>query len=132
MACEVDLRGAVFDGKRGDFTGKAKPTGDRRGFLSVSDSAPRGKPRDEAEGDKQADVEMDGDGKEGVADADEVGNGVFSLDRPAVPLAHTRTERLRIYSYGVDCPLHRWHGRAQMPASFGFFFSSSHCASHQW
>ena len=61
MACEVDLRGAVLDGKRGEFTGKSKPTGNRRGFLSVSDSAPRSRPREklDAKAQPQEDVDMD-------------------------------------------------------------------------
>lgn len=62
MACQVDLRGAVLDGKRGEFTGKSKPTGNRRGFLSVSDSAPRSRPKEkvDAEAQPQQDVDMDG------------------------------------------------------------------------
>ena len=62
MACEVDLRGAVLDGKRGEFTGRSKPTGNRRGFLSVSDSAPRSRPEEKVgdEAQPQQDVDMDG------------------------------------------------------------------------
>ena len=63
MACQVDFRYMPLDGKRAEYTGQPKPTGNRRGFAYVSDTRPSNKPNDGGElmngNDEAVEVDME-------------------------------------------------------------------------